>query len=170
MKHFLAADLGGTKILFQLATEQNVVVLEKEVVSEQFTSFDLALAAFLAEDEIKDLSVNSACFAVAGPVSGRDASITNLPWQINADRLAEQFSIKHVHLCNDFAAVAHGIACLADEEIITLQEGEPIEDAPRVVIGEGTGLGQAIMLPDNNGWQVLATEGGHTDFSPTDSV
>jgi glucokinase len=170
MKHFLAADLGGTKILFQLTTEQNEVVLEKEVVSEQFTSFELALVSFLAEDEIKDLVVDSACFAVAGPVSGRDASITNLPWQINADQLAEQFSINHVHLCNDFAAVAHGISCLADNEIITLQQGEPSEDAPRVVIGAGTGLGQAIMLPESNGWQVLATEGGHTDFAPTDSL
>lgn len=170
MKHFLAADLGGTKILFQLTTEQGDVVLEKEVVSEKFTSFDMALAAFLAEDEAKGLNVDSACFAVAGPVSGRNASITNLPWQINADQLAEQFSIEHVHLCNDFAAVAHGISCLADDEIMTLQQGEPIEDAPRVVIGAGTGLGQAIMLPEGDSWRVVATEGGHADFAPTDDL
>jgi glucokinase len=170
MKHFLAADLGGTKILFQLSTEQNEVVLEKELVSEKFTGFDMALAAFLGENQINDLVINSACFAVAGPVSGRDASITNLPWQINADQLAEQFAINHVHLCNDFEAVAHGIACLADDEIITLQAGEPNRNSPRAVIGAGTGLGQALMLPEKDSWRVLATEGGHTDFAPTDSL
>ena len=170
MKHFLAADLGGTKILFQLSNEQNKVVLEKEVVSDNFTNFDMALSVFLNEDEIKDIVVDSACFAVAGPVSGRDASITNLPWQINADQLADQFSIKHVHLCNDFEAVAHGISCLKDDEIITLQQGEPNDNSPRAVIGAGTGLGQAIMLPENDSWRVLATEGGHADFAPTDNL
>jgi glucokinase len=170
MKHFLAADLGGTKILFQLTTEQNSVVLEKEVISEQFSGFDMALADFLAEEKIKGQEIESACFAVAGPVSGREASITNLPWQINADVLAKQFKIKHVHLCNDFEAVAQGISCLADNEIITLQQGEEIGHAPRAVIGAGTGLGQAIMLPEAEGWRVLATEGGHTDFAPTNSL
>lgn len=170
MKHFLATDLGGTKILFQLTTEQNEVILEQEYSSEKFTSFDRALAAFLAEDEVSNLVIDSACFAVAGPVSDRNASITNLSWQINADQLADQFSIGNVHLCNDFEAVAHGISCLADDEIITLQEGDLREDAPRAVIGSGTGLGQAIMLPVDNGWQVLATEGGHTDFAPTDQL
>ncbi|PHS26642.1 MAG: glucokinase [Methylophaga sp.] len=170
MKHFLAADLGGTKILFQLITDQNEVVLEKEYVSEKFSGFDAAVAAFLNEDEIKNSTVDSACFAVAGPVSGRNASITNLPWQINADKLAEQFTIEHVHLCNDFVAVAHGISCLTDDEIITLQQGEPNEHAPRAVIGAGTGLGQAIMLPEDKGWRVLATEGGHADFAPTDNL
>ncbi len=187
MKHYLAADLGGTKILFQITTEQGNVVFEQEVVSEHFSSFDKALAAFLSDfkrgryplntlnKQIKlkgtvPFKIDSACFAVAGPVSGRNATITNLPWQINADQLAEQFSIKHVHLCNDFAAVAHGISCLADDEIITLQQGEPAEAAPRAVIGAGTGLGQAIMLPENDSWRVLATEGGHTDFAPTDSL
>lgn len=171
MKHFLAADLGGTKILFQLSTEHNEVVLEKELVSEKFTSFDMALADFLAEDEINGLVIDSACFAVAGLVSGRNASITNLPWQINADQLAKQFAINHVHLCNDFEAVAQGIACLAEDEIITLQAGEPNEHSPRAVIGAGTGLGQALMLPEkDNSWRVLATEGGHADFAPTDSL
>ncbi len=170
MKHFLAADLGGTKILFQLTTEQGNVVLEKEVISEKFNDFEGALAAFLAEDKITKLSITSACFAVAGPVSGSDASITNLPWQINADQLARQFAIKHVHLCNDFEAVAHGISSLADDEIITLQQGEPNEQSPRAVIGAGTGLGQAIMFPENKSWRVLATEGGHTDFAPTDDL
>jgi len=168
MNCILAADIGGTKTLFQLSTEQGDVVLEKEYVSQQFASFDLILAAFLDQDKIKTSQISSACFAVAGPVSNRDANVTNLPWTLNADDLANQFKLQHVHLCNDFEAVAHGISCLTDEDIYTLQEGDEDLHAPRAIIGAGTGLGQALLLPDGDNWKVVATEGGHTDFAPTD--
>tara|TARA_R110001606_G_scaffold361754_7_gene515287 strand:+ start:204922 stop:205908 length:987 start_codon:yes stop_codon:yes gene_type:complete len=169
MKTVLAADIGGTKILFQLTMENDDILLEQEYVSQQFASFDLVLAEFLGQDQIKHYTIERACFAVAGPVSGRDACVTNLPWQLNADELANTFNIKHVHLCNDFEAVAHGIACLVEDEIVTLQQGDVDETMPRAVIGAGTGLGQAVLFPVASGWQVVPTEGGHTDFAPSDN-
>ncbi|MDH5592389.1 MAG: glucokinase, partial [Gammaproteobacteria bacterium] len=78
------------------------------------------------------------------------------------------FDIHHVHLCNDFEAVAYGITCLADDDIFILQQGEIDDHAPRAVIGAGTGLGQALLLPENEGWRVVPTEGGHVDFAPID--
>jgi len=168
MDCILAADIGGTKTLFQLSSEQGEILFEKEYVSQQFASFDLVLAGFLSQDQVTSHRIHSACFAVAGPVSGRDANVTNLPWTLNADALASQFELEHVHLCNDFEAVAYGIACLGDEDIFTLQEGEEDTQAPRAIIGAGTGLGQALLLPDGDNWKVVATEGGHTDFAPTD--
>lgn len=170
MRHLLAVDIGGTKTLFQLSSEQGDVILEQSYVSQDFSSFDLALAEFLNQQQIKDYRIDSACFAVAGPVSGRDANVTNLPWQLNADDLADEFNIDHLYLCNDFAAVAHGISCLADDEVITLQQGEVDDNSPRAVIGAGTGLGQALLFPETDGWRVVATEGGHVDFAPTDRI
>ncbi len=170
MKTVLAADIGGTKTLFQLTIENGDVLLEQEYVSQHFENFDFVLAEFLGQNVIKHYVIERACFAVAGPVSGRDANVTNLPWQLNADDLAKNFNIKHVHLCNDFEAVAHGIACLAEDEIVTLQQGQADETMPRAVIGAGTGLGQALLFPVANGWQVVSTEGGHTDFAPTDKT
>ena len=169
MRHLLAVDIGGTKTLFQLSTEQNEVLLEQQYISQDFASFDEVLAAFLAQQSIKEYSIDSACFAVAGPVLGREGSVTNLPWQLDADKLATQFNIAHVHLCNDFEAVAYGISCLAENEIVTLQQGQPVENTPRAVIGAGTGLGQALLFPEGDQWRVVPTEGGHTDFAPTDS-
>ena len=170
MRHILAVDIGGTKTLFQLSTEVGDVICEQSFVSQDFADFDTVLSVFLAQDKLKAFTIDSACFAVAGPVSGRDANVTNLPWQINADDLANKFNIASVHLCNDFEAVAHGIAELADDEIVTLQAGEENLASPRAVIGAGTGLGQAVLLPESAGWRVLATEGGHTDFAPTDAL
>jgi len=170
MDTILAADIGGTKTLLQLSTMQGELIYEKEYVSQQFASFDLVLAEFLGQDEIKEYQVSSACFAVAGPVLDRDANVTNLPWTLNGDALESQFELKHVHLCNDFEAVAYGIPCLSNEDLFTLQEGKEDKLAPRAIIGAGTGLGQALLLPDGNKWKVVATEGGHTDFAPTNRL
>lgn len=168
MRNTLAADIGGTKTLMLLSTEQGEPVLEQEYSSQDFADFDGVLAEFLSQEQLKNHTVDSACFAVAGPVLGREAKVTNLPWQLNADDLANTFNIHHVHLCNDFEAVAYGIPCLTDEDIVVLQQGDVDDHAPRAVIGAGTGLGQALLLPVNEGWRVVPTEGGHVDFAPTD--
>ncbi len=36
------------------------------------------------------------------------------------------------------------------------------------MIGAGTGLGMAIVLPQNGQWRILASEGGHAAFAPSD--
>lgn len=168
MKTLLAVDIGGTKTLLQLSSVEGEVIIEQSFPSQQYDSFDLLLCEFLSQKEIKQHTVVSACFGVAGPVVGTQAVVTNLPWILDADELAQQFSIEYVEMCNDFEAVGHGIACLKDDEIIVLQEGEPDLTCPKAVIGAGTGLGQALMIPENGTWKVLPTEGGNVDFAPTD--
>ena len=167
MNTLLAVDIGGTKTLLQLSSIQGEVIVEQKFASQQYESFELLLGEFLAQEESAKHSIISACFAVAGPVVGKQAIVTNLPWQLDADELARDFSIEQVHLCNDFEAVGYGIDCLADESVV-LQQGEPDLSMPRAVIGAGTGLGQAFMFPENDGWKVVATEGGNVDFAPTD--
>lgn len=170
MNAILAVDIGGTKTFCQLSTTQSELIVECEYVSQQFVSFEALLGQFLRLSSAEDYTAIKACFSVAGPVSGRDAMVTNLSWQFNADRLATEFGLNHVHLCNDFEAVATGISGLADDDIITLNEGEPLSMGARAVIGAGTGLGQALLLPEENGWRIVATEGGHVDFAPRNDV
>jgi glucokinase len=52
--------------------------------------------------------------------------------------------------------------------LATLQEGEPLADAPRVVLGAGTGLGIAYVVRDAAGDRTVSGEGGHGGFAPTD--
>jgi len=49
-----------------------------------------------------------------------------------------------------------------------LQDGEPLVNAPRLVIGAGTGLGMAVLVREGDGWRVLPGEGGHVGFAPLD--
>lgn len=166
MAYLLAADIGGTKTLCQLTDESGQVLLQQRYLSHRYDNFDDLLAEFLSQPDIKNCQVASACIAVAGPVEGQTGRVTKLPWRLDARKLAEQFQIKLVQLCNDFEAVGHGIACLDSSSLETLQQGEPNTAMPRAVIGAGTGLGQAILVPDDLSWRVLATEGGHVDFAP----
>jgi glucokinase len=170
MPFLLAVDLGGTKTLCQISADDSDFIFEQSFPSQNYASLYEVLTEFLSQPALKDISIASACLAVAGPVSGHQAFITNLPWVIDANELAHQLNIGRVVLCNDFEAVGYGISCLSDDEVITLQEGLPVEGTPRAVIGAGTGLGQAILLPTQAGWTVLPTEGGHCDFAPTSKL
>jgi len=164
----LAVDLGGTKVLFQLTLEHGEVLHESELASEDYKSFSDALKCFLQHERAQGILVKTACIAVAGPVNGTQARVTNLPWQIDANELENTFSITKVLLCNDFEAVGYGIDHLADDELITLQKGELSGSTNvRAVIGAGTGLGQAILTKTDEKWLVMPTEGGHVDFAPT---
>nr|WP_320165748.1 glucokinase [uncultured Methylophaga sp.] len=167
MTHVLAVDVGGTKTLFELSYANGQVTHKLKLDSQRFDTFDAILTAFI-EQLPQSCVINIACVALAGPVSGQYGQVTKLPWKLDARVIEKQFSIERVILCNDFEAVGYGIAGLADSEVETLQAGEPNQSYPRVVLGAGTGLGQAILIPQEKQWQVFATEGGHVDFAPLD--
>jgi glucokinase len=45
--------------------------------------------------------------------------------------------------------------------------GEIFSDAPKALVGAGTGLGECFLTPGSNGlYQAYASEGGHVEFAP----
>lgn len=164
----LAGDIGGTKTLLGLGQADGTGVrwLRKaRFASAQYAGLEDMLAEFLRPGE----RPTAACLAVAGPIEytpgGARAQVTNLPWTIDASALGTTLSAP-VRLINDFEGVAHGIAHLPAQDLTIVQVGRPEHPAVRAVLGAGTGLGMAIMVPAGPTWQVLASEGGHTDFAP----
>lgn len=170
MGYFLAGDIGGTKTLLQLfkAGEERAPLLRKSYPSASYAGFSEILDEFLYEAGIRD--VTSACFALAGPVAGRQVKLTNLPWKIDADSLAARFNIARVALINDFEAVGLGVAALGVSDLSMLQQGEAQAHAVRVVVGAGTGLGVAWLTWRDGCYAVHPSEGGHIDFAPTDEL
>lgn len=171
MLTLLAVDVGGTKTLLRLVSGNDDVIIEKRLENASYPTFEALLAFFLASQPAQEIA--TVCVAVAGPVNGRQAKLTNLDWHIDADQVANQLTLspRAVRLCNDFEALAAAIPALSSEQYICLQSGESDTSAPVAIIGAGTGLGQAYTLPGSTGqWQVFATEGGHTDFAPTDAL
>lgn len=167
-KVVLAVDLGGTKVFTQLADLAGRVVFEQRFDSANFASFDGLLTAFFKKIADKSYRIEASCLAVAGPVVGQRADLTNLPWLVDAEALSRDFDLGQITLCNDFVAVGYGIDAVGADDQIELQVAEFDSDAPRVVIGAGTGLGQALVLNTASGMHVVATEGGNVDFGPRD--
>ena len=171
----LAGDIGGTKALLQLAAVRQgrlTPVLERRYAVASFADFSAMLARFLDECRAhrgRDAHLASACFGAAGPASDNRIQMTNLPWRLDAGTIAAQFGIARVRLVNDFEAAAAGVEALAPGEVATLQPGEPLPQAARVVIGAGTGLGVAYALPQGKRYRIIAGEGGHAGFAPADA-
>lgn len=164
----LIGDVGGTKVLLALIDEGKIVH-KRRLASADFSSFNELLDAYLRE---VSAPIDGGCLAVAGPVAddGRLAKITNLPWTIDAARLEKDFGLGRLMLINDFAGVALGVTALAPDQRVTLHAGEPRADGIRLVIGAGTGLGMAVLVPTGDGWRVLPSEGGHVGFAPRDET
>lgn len=169
----LAGDIGGTKALLALVDETSQVprfVASERFVCAGYPGFTPLLAQFLAATNMPAHAISGGCLAVAGPLAddSRSARLTNLPWTIDADALSREFGIGHLTLVNDFAAAALGVTTIKPASIEVLQKGEPIENGVRLVVGAGTGLGMAVLIPDGEAWQVLPGEGGHISFAPVD--
>ena len=166
----LAGDIGGTKTLLQIADVapgQYDVKYEKRYVSADYDDLTPMVIEFLAEAKTKcDFTVENACFGIAGPVKGRLANVTNLPWSLDADKMQQDTGLKNVSLINDFQSVGYAVEVLSDDDIVALQEGAEQVQGPRVVIGAGTGLGQGLLVWINDHYEVVPSEGGHVQFGP----
>lgn len=170
----LAGDLGGTKALLgiaDLSATRPHFLLTRRLASADFSGLPELLAAFRSEVGAAFEGVAAACLAVAGPVEadGRHARFTNLPWQADAAELETQLGVP-VRLANDFVAVAAACEALDDDQRLVLQPGEPLADGLRLVIGAGTGLGMAALLPERGRCRILPGEGGHVAFAPADET
>jgi glucokinase len=166
----LAGDIGGTKTLLNLYSWDGAAPRLR--VSERFPSAEWSdlgpmVVAFLAQAPARALPAPAAaCFAVAGPVQGGRARLTNLDWQLSEAELARECAIERVELVNDFAVLIHGLPHLRPEQVATLRSGEALTDEPRLILGAGTGLGVALGIPTGAGLKAVASEGAHGEFAP----
>ncbi|HUP64721.1 MAG TPA: glucokinase [Thermoanaerobaculia bacterium] len=166
-RRLLAADIGGTKVFLQTLEKKDggwSPVLERRYESDVYPSFDSVLREFLAVGG----PVDAACLAAAGPVDEAKIQVTNLGWIIESAAVGRDFGIRAVRVVNDFYAVAAGVPLLAPEDLIPIHPVPALAGAPIAILGAGTGLGEALVVPSGEHWIVVPSEGGHADFAPND--
>ncbi len=81
-------------------------------------------------------------------------------WIVEREPL-EQAGWRVAPFVNDFRASAQGIVALDAAGLTVLRPGLPAPDQPRALLGPGTGLGLAYIMPAAQGSHVQETYGGH---------
>ena len=125
---------------------------------------DAAVSRYLEETGAQP---RAATLAVAGPVDGEEVVLTNRTnWRIRRVEFAERFGLSELCLLNDFEAIAWALPHLGPAHTRPLGKDVPAREGVKVVLGPGTGLGVAALLPADGRWHVIASEGGHTSLGP----
>ena len=165
----LSGDIGGTKTrlaLYDTVDGRLEHVVERRYPSREHPDLDAIIESFF--DEVGS-RCDRAAFGLAGPVTGRRMRTTNLPWEVDADRLEAHAHIDRVRLLNDLEATAWGLGELEPERMPLLSPGRDDTAGNGAVIAAGTGLGQAGMYWNGHRRRPFACEGGHATFSPVDT-
>jgi glucokinase len=163
----LAGDIGGTKTSLAIYTQEaglHAPLAEATLPSRRYDSLERLVADFLRHT---NLPFDQAVFGVAGPVVGGRAEVTNLPWLLEEHALAESLSVEVVHLMNDLESIANAVPFMAEQDIATIRPGKAVSGGPIGVVAPGTGLGEAFLIWDGQGYRAQPSEGGHTSFAPT---
>jgi glucokinase len=85
---------------------------------------------------------------------------------IEAAELQAIFGLQ-VELLNDFAAVANSLPLLGPADLAKLGGVAGDKSSPIAVLGPGTGLGVACLIPRADKPVVIASEGGHATLAAT---
>ena len=165
----LAGDVGGTKAFIGLFLEgpgRPKQVDARAFATCDYASFEDVIAAFLAAQPSPVPPLKAASFGVAGPIINQVASLTNVPWVVDASVIVSRFNIPNVTLLNDLQAMAYSVAVLEPGELAVVQQGHAVPTENAALIAAGTGLGEALLHYVGDRFIPSPTEGGHADFGP----
>jgi glucokinase len=165
----LAADVGGTKTnlaLYEINDGKLITLNEKSFHTKNYNSFAEMALSFYSD---KSITIDGLCLGVAGPVVEGKVKGTNFPWQIDSDKISKELKISSVSVINDMEANAYGLAALCEKDLEVIHKGANIA-GNAVIISPGTGLGEVGLYWDGTHYHPFASEGGHCDFSPRNTL
>jgi len=160
----LVADIGGTNIRFALVRPGGAPERIAALACADYPSPGAALEAYLSGLQSPERP-RRAVFAVAAPVTGDRVRLTNHAWDFSTADLRRDFGLERLDIMNDFTAIAIGLPDLTGGDLHQIGGGRPVADAPRAVLGPGTGLGVSGLLPTPSSGVALTGEGGHVTMA-----
>lgn len=171
----LVADVGGTHIRFGIAVAGsndgplNVHCVRRYAVRAHES---LAHAAHHYRNATPGVpsALSRAAVAVAGRVDHDNVQLTNSGWSFSTKALSESQQFKDLKVVNDFEAVGHAVGALQSADLLPIgaaRLSQPLTNGTCAIVGVGTGLGVGGVVAAGGRYHVLATEGGHASFAPT---
>jgi len=159
----LLADIGGTNSRLALAGSDGRPAHTLIIENDSVPNLEGAISRYLAET---GACPSAAVLAIAGPLESEEVALTNRAWRFRPGELARRFGFAKLRLVNDFEAIAWALTRLTTTDAHPLGQVLVARPGVRAVLGPGTGLGVAALVPVDGSWRVLASEGGHASFGP----
>ncbi|WP_067482450.1 glucokinase [Actinomadura hibisca] len=163
---WLVADVGGTNARFALIEKPGGAPARvASLPTREHAGLADAAERYLAE-HAPDVRPVAACLAVAGPVAQGRFRLTNADWPADtADRVRDRLGLAHLEILNDFEALALALPALGPDDAVRVGDAAPGGPGGALaVVGPGTGLGVAGLVPTPAGWLPLPGEGGQVDI------
>jgi glucokinase len=195
---WLLADIGGTNVRFGWLAESGDTVSHVHTLRGiDHPGPGSAARAYLAR-VAQSLGAayrapRAAAFAVATSVVGDEVAFTNSGWRFSREQTRRDLGLDTLLLLNDFEALALSLPGLRQHQVRLIPCSAPLRvdaappgarpgtadpagpanpanpaEAAMAVIGPGTGLGVAGLLPTRQGWVAVPGEGGHASLSAAD--
>lgn len=163
MNYAIVADIGGTFARFSRVNLNTLQMDKIEIYPcAAFPSFESVLAAYTKQQSLEN--IQRVAVAIACPVLDDLISMTNCHWRFSIKELKKQLGLFEFKVINDFTAITMCLPALANHELIQIGNGYSDAGKIKVVLGAGTGLGVAYLVPGPHGYTPYAGEGGHADW------
>lgn len=175
---WLLADIGGTNARFAWCLGAGDAPRDLRTLAvDGYQGVAEAAAAYLADCAAAHgagfEAPRSAAFAVATAVAGDQVAFTNSGWSFSRRAVAAALGLRRLAVLNDFEALALSLPRLSAQQLVAWPGSPPLDGAPhatKAVIGPGTGLGVAGLVPTPaGGWLAVPGEGGHASISTADA-
>jgi glucokinase len=165
----LAADVGGTHarigLLRARAGAQLEMLAGHVYECAKWPGLGAILQDFLAHHANGHGHIARCALAVAGYLRDDELVSENLRWPVRISELRARLQLDRLDIVNDFEALACGTRFLAANDSIAVIDAKGTF-GPTVVVGPGTGLGCAVLLPNGDAPLVLPSEAGHVALAP----
>jgi glucokinase len=138
---WLVADIGGTNARFALVHGGGRTI-----------------------DEVASLR----CADYAGPQDALRAYLDAPAWRVRGwprSPWQRSLQLERLLVINDFAALVRALPALQPAQYRVFAGPAPAAGSAMAVIGPGTGLGVAAIVPSPRGWIAVPSEGGHATLS-----
>lgn len=164
----LIADIGATHTRCALLDDRGHVLSPETVHNADFTGVEGLLKIYLDHRRASDRP-RRAAIAIAAPVLDDEIRMLNIDWRVSQAGLKDALGLHGLIMVNDFAAVAWGLPNLTSDDRKQVGGTNAAARAPMVVVGPGSGLGVAGLVPSGDGWTAVSTEGGHVTLAASNA-
>ncbi|KMY85401.1 Glucokinase / HTH-type transcriptional regulator (HexR) [Candidatus Paraburkholderia calva] len=162
----LLADIGGTNARFALETASGEIGNIRVYPGADYPGIAEVMQQYLKDTKVG--RVNHAAIAIANPVDGDHVKMTNYDWSFSIEATRRALGFDTLLVVNDFTALARALPGLTDMQREQVGGGSRRQSSVIGLLGPGTGLGVSGLIPADDRWIALGSEGGHATFSPFD--